>query len=171
MIRYCRTLLNVFVLFLAVSLVPENVFACSCETYGQPRTDAGEYYTKKFNGAIFTGTIASIKHDPASDSGGITYSELTVDVDQYWLGVTDARTAILVPGPNTSCSVDWKLGEKGFFIASNVHGRLHYAACDIANWRPDNSETEIVDYTTNLLGKPKSFPKAKESRLQPPMPN
>ena len=167
MIRFCKVLLRISPLILVLLLAPANTFACSCETYGQPRTDAGEYYTKKFNGAIFTGTIASIKHDPASDSGGITYSELTVDVDQYWLGVNKPSIVLLVAGPNTSCWVDWKIDSEGFFIGSKEdYGRLYYSYCDVANWKFGDSESSLIEYTTNLLGKAKSFPKRKESSPQ-----
>lgn len=111
-----------------------EVRACSCETYGQPRKDAREYYTKKFDGAIFIGTIKAIKHDPAADSGGITMSKLTVEVDEYWRGVTNQILTVHVVGPNTSCSVDWKVGTKMFAIASRYKGQLYRSDCDLANW-------------------------------------
>lgn len=159
MLRFYKILLRISPLFLVLLLAPANTFACSCETYGEPRKDAKDYYTKKFNGAIFTGTVASIKHDPASDAGGITFSELTINVNQYWLGVSSPTIVLLVPGPNTSCWLDWKSGQEDFFIGSNYEGKLHLALCDWANWKPSDSKANYTEYTTGLLGKPKSFPK------------
>ncbi len=146
-----------------VFIVVGRANACSCETYGQPRKDAKEYYRKKFDGAIFTGTIKEIKHDPAVDSGGITFSELWIEVDQYWLGVTKSDIVLLVMGPNTTCWVDWKLGEKYFFIGSNLNGRLYNSMCDIANWGGDYPNSKWSDYTRKILGRSKSFPKNKTS--------
>jgi hypothetical protein len=166
MIRFRKALLRIFPLFLALLLAPASTFACSCETYGVPRNDAKEYYTKKFDGAIFTGTVASIKHDPASDSGGVTYSELTINVDQYWLGVNGPKIVLLVPGPNTSCWLDWKNGQENFFIGSNYEGKLHFALCDRLNWKPSDSKADLTEYTTRLLGKPKSFPKPRNPKSE-----
>ena len=143
------------VLFVIASM---NAFGCSCETYGVPRKDAKEYYTKKFDGAIFLGTVASIKHDPKSNEGGITFSELTVNVSQYWRGVTKPTFALLVAGPNTSCWFDWKVGEESFFI---VDENRYLSICELANWKPSDSKSPITEYTTELLGKSKSFTKPK----------
>jgi len=159
MIRFCIALLRISPLFLVLLLPSAKTFACSCESYGTPRKDAKEYYTKKFDGAIFNGTVASIKHDPAYDEGGITFSELTINVNQYWLGVNSPTIVLLVPGPNTSCWFDWKIGQEALFIASKYEGNLQLAICDLANWKPSNSEANLDEYTTGLLGKPKSFPK------------
>lgn len=146
----------------AIFLVAGSANACSCETYGQPRKDAKEYYRKKFDGAIFTGTIKEIKHDPAADSGGITYSELRIEVDQYWLGVIKPDIVLLVPGPNTSCWVDWKLGEKDFFVTSYSNGRMYHSMCDLANWGGNYPSSKWSDYTRKILGPAKSFAKPKK---------
>ncbi|MFZ1700073.1 MAG: hypothetical protein WBO10_09450 [Pyrinomonadaceae bacterium] len=136
--------------------------ACSCESYGEPRSDAKEYYTTKFKGAIFTGTLRKITHDPARDSGGITFSELLIEVDQYWLGVTKLEMTVLVPGPNTSCWFSWKTGQKSFFIAAEFGGRLYDSYCDRANWGGGKgSGTTWEDYTLSVLGKAKNFGKPK----------
>lgn len=142
-----------------------TVKACSCETYAQPRKDAKEYYRKKFDGAIFTGTIKGIIHDPAADAGGITFSELRIEVDQYWSGVTNPNIVLLVLGPNSSCWVDWKLGEKHFFVASKSNGRLYRSMCDIANWGGNYPGSEWSDYTRKILGPSRSFPKTKALRM------
>jgi hypothetical protein len=93
---------------------------------------------------------------------------LTINVDQYWIGVSNPSIVLLVAGPNTSCWVDWKVNSEGFFIGSKEdNGRLYYSYCDMANWQSFNSDTEIVDFTINLLGKPKSFRKPKETRSKP----
>jgi len=156
------TILRITIVLLTLLLIGAmDTYACSCETYGQPRKDAREYYTKKFKGAIFTGTVESIEHDPAYEGGGITYSKLKIAVDQFWLGVRTRSMLIEVPGPNSSCWFGWKTGQEGFFIAETFEGGLQYAGCDVANWRPSNSKTTLTDYTTKLLGKPKSFPKPK----------
>jgi hypothetical protein len=155
--RFPMCLLALVVGFLAVT----NADACSCETYGQPRKDAKDYYQKKFDGAIFTGTIKEIKHDPNSDSGGITYSELRIEVDQYWLGPVKEDVVLLVPGPNTSCWLDWKLGKKKFFVASNSNGSSYYSICDVANWGGTYPSSKWSDYTRKILGSAKSFPKGK----------
>jgi hypothetical protein len=136
-----------------------EVYACSCETYGQPRKDAREYYTKKFDGAIFTGTIKAIKHDPAADSGGITMSKLTVEVDEYWRGVTNQLLTVHVFGPNTSCSVDWKVGTKMFVIASRYKGELYRSDCDLVNWGGYYPEAKWADYTRRTLGRARRFRK------------
>jgi hypothetical protein len=149
---------GVLFLFMIASL---DALACSCETYGQPRKDAKEYYTKEFKGAIFTGTVESIEHDPAYEGGGITYSKLKIVVDQYWLGVLTPSMLIEVPGPNTSCWFGWKTGQEGFFIAEAFEGGLQYAGCDVANWKPSNSKATLEAYTAKILGKPMSFPKPK----------
>jgi hypothetical protein len=125
---------------------------------GNHRADAKEYYRKKFNGAIFTGTIKEIKHDPEANSGGITFSELRIEVGQYWLGVTKPDIVLLTHGPNTSCWVDWKLGEKYFFIASNINGRLYRSMCDLANWGGNYPNSVWSDYIRKILGPSKSFP-------------
>ena len=166
MIRFCKVLFRVSPLMLVLLLTPASTFACSCETYFTPRKDAKEYYTKKFDGAIFNGTVASIKHDPASDAGGITFSELTINVNQYWLGVSNPTIVLLVPGPNTSCWMRWKAGQEDFFIGSNYEGKLHFALCDLVNWQPSDSKADLTEYTTNLLGKPKSFPKPQNPKSE-----
>lgn len=152
---------GVLTVLLFIALV--DAYACGCETYREPRKDAREYYTEQFGGAIFTGTVVSIKHDPKHDEGGITYSDLIVNVNQYWLGVTKPTLVLKVSGPNTSCWLDWKVGEEHFFVVKNSHGALYYAYCDRLNWTPFiASKSELVEYTTNLLGKkPRSFPKPK----------
>ena len=150
---------GVLVVLLVIAAV--DALACSCETYGEPRKDAKEYYTKKFDGAIFTGKVLSMKHDPAYEAGGITESELTIGVDQYWLGVKTPTVILMVSGPNTSCWFDWKVGEEGFFVAGKFRGTFYLAFCDQANWMPYDSNVSVQEYTTKLLGKPKSFPKPK----------
>lgn len=146
---------------LIVLLGTTRILACSCETFGQPRRDAREYYTKKFGGAVFTGTIRAIKHDPAAASGGITTSSLTVEVDEYWLGVTEPLLTVLTYGPNTSCSINWKIGTKDFFIASKYDSRLYHADCDLANWGARYPSAKWADYTLKVLGRAKRFPKAR----------
>lgn len=147
--------LSVF-LFSAIS-----AFACSCETYGQPRADAKEYYTKKFRGAIFVGTIKAFKHDPAAGLGGLTWSELSVEIDEYWLGVSKPLVTVLTDGPNSSCFQDWKTGTKSFFIATEHNGRLYRAICDLANWGGDYPSVKWADYTTEILGQSKRLSKPK----------
>lgn len=147
--------------FLTILVWANGALACSCETYGQPRKDAQEYYRKKFDGAIFTGTIKEIKNDPAAAAGGITFSELRIDVDQYWLGVAKPNVAVFVYGPDTSCWADWKAEEKAFFIASNHDGRLYYSVCEVVNWVGSYPDSDWSDYTRKVLGPPKSFLKNK----------
>lgn len=139
-----------------------NAFACHCETYGQPRKDAKEYYRKKFDGAIFTGTIKEIKHDPADALGGLTYSELLIEVEQYWLGAIKPEVTLLVYGPNGTCWQGWKVGEKHFFVASKFNGRLYHSMCDLANWGGSYPSSKWSDYTRKILGPPKSFAKPKK---------
>lgn len=144
-------------LFAVGILAALDVSACSCETYGMPRSDAKEYYGTKFKGSIFTGTVKEIIHDPKSDDGGITFSQLLVEVDQYWLGVDKAVTTVLAPGPNTSCWFDWKVGQTDFFIASFSKDGLYFSHCDLANWGGSYSQKGWLDYTNKILGRPKSF--------------
>jgi hypothetical protein len=162
MIQFRKSLLRISPLFLVLLLAPASTFACSCETYFTPRKDAKEYYTKKFDGAIFTGTVASIKHDPSN--GGA--SELTINVNQYWRGVSGPTVVLVVFGLTTSCWADWKTDQDGFFIASNHEGTLHYDLCDVANWKPIDSKLNLTEYTTRLLGKPKSFPKPQNPKSE-----
>jgi hypothetical protein len=149
------------VLVALLVIAPATAFACHCDTYGEPRKDAKEYYTKKFDGAIFTGTVTSIRHDPKYDQGGITDSELTIRVDQHWLGVTKPTMVLRVHGPYSTCWFNWKVGDERFFIAVRWKGIFYDAFCDRANWMPSNSDLSLEEYTTKLLDKPKSFPKPK----------
>jgi hypothetical protein len=152
------TLLKIVGVLVALLVIASaDAFACSCDTYGQPRKDAKEYFTKEFDGAIFTGTVLSIKHSPEA----FAQSELTMAVDQFWLGVKSPTIKLLVSGPD-SCWYGWKLGQPRFIIARNFDGTLVSAVCDMENWMPFNSNEKLPEYTTNLLGiKPKSFPKPK----------
>ena len=149
--------------FLVLIFGTQQTFACSCETNDQPRKDAREYYTKIFDGAIFTGTIKAI-NNPATADGGITMSELSVEVDEYWLGVTTKTVSVLVFGPGTSCSNDWKVGTKTFFIASRYKNLLFMAICDLANWGGDYPNAKWAEYTYKTLGPSKRFPKPKGYR-------
>jgi hypothetical protein len=149
------------VLMTLLGLAAIDTHACSCNSYGVPRKDAKEYYAKKFDGAIFTGTVASIKHDPAFEDGGITFSDLTVNVNQYWLGVTKPTVVLKVHGPNSTCWFNWRVGDERFFVAGESDGIFYDAYCDLANWMPFNSKVSFAEYTTSLLGKPKSFTKSK----------
>lgn len=152
--------LLVFVLVFC-SVAAHNVSACSCPTYGEPRHDAKEYYGKKFKGAIFTGTIKEIIHDPKSEDGGITFSQLRIEVNKYWRGVNKPVVTILAVGPNTSCWFDWKLGQTDFFIAAKEGAHLYYSYCDLANWGGSYPNRVWLDYTNKILGRPKSFTRKK----------
>lgn len=145
--------------FLVLIFGTQQTFACSCETDDQPRKDAREYYTKIFDGAIFTGTIMAISDDPESTKGGITMTELSVEVDEYWVGVTKKDLTVLVYGPGNTCSTEWKVGTKTFFIASRYNGRLYRALCEIANWGGYFPDANWKEYTYKTLGQSKTFRK------------
>lgn len=155
---------RIFVFVLSVIgpfILHGEAIACSCESYGQPRGDAKKYYRTVFDGSIFTGTIIEIKHDPRADDGGITYSELQIEVEEYWLGVKNSTLSVFVAGPNTSCYVDWKVKQKTFFIAQRMDGKLYYSNCDLANWGGTYPKSDWSKYTNTILGKPQKFAKTK----------
>lgn len=155
--QYFRRFSLLWLSLLTILLASYESYACSCETYGQPRKDAEQYYKKKFDGAIFTGTIKAIEHDPTADAGGITMSQLTIEVDEYWLGVSKQLLTVHVAGPNTSCSIDWKIGTKMFVIASRFDGRLYRSDCDLANWGGFYPDAKWAGYTLRTLGRAKRF--------------
>lgn len=157
MVKFTSSIKTLFAATFGVLLFYSSSYACACETYRVPRADAKQYYLKEFRGAIFTGTVKSIEHDPAKDSGGITYSKLLIDVDRYWLGVSKPETTVFVAGPNTSCWFDWKLGQKSFFIAKRLKGGLFYSPCDVLNWGGTQGSVEWEDYTKRVLGNSKRF--------------
>jgi hypothetical protein len=168
--RFCKVLFRVSLLLLTLPLVSSNIYGCACFTYGTPRRDAKEYYSDKFDGAIFTGRVTSIKHIPAADEESLEYSELTIKVNEYWLGVSSPKIVLLTSGgPKSSCWKSWKIGKVGrqvFFISNKIDGRLYYSYCDVANWNFGSSDEDFIKYTTGVLGKPKSFQKPKGSKAE-----
>jgi len=155
---FLGNLLRLLLLLSTMFLATTGVMACSCETYNQPRPDAREYYRKKFHGAIFTGTIQAVRNEPEG-SAGITTTELTVEVDEYWAGVTKPFLTILSVGAE-SCGLEWRIGKKAFFIAEKYDGQLYESMCERANWGGQYPEAKWTSYTLKVLGRAKRFPKS-----------
>jgi len=144
------------VLVSVIAAFATSVMACSCETYGKPRSDAKDYYLTKFNGAIFSGTVTSVKNEP--DNGGITLSEVSFDVDTSWVGVKKRVVVIKTFGPGTDCSPGLTVGTKTFIIAGRHDRTLFFSACELVNWPGSYPNTEWSDYTSKTLGKGRTFP-------------
>jgi len=150
-------MIRVLVCTIGILCAAEYVRGCQCQTYNQPRTDARSYYTTKFDGAIFTGTITAIRSE--ANAAGIASDEIEVSVDEQWRGI--ATQTVIVRSPDASCGIHRKVGEKDFFIASRGQDGLSLALCDLANWGAQYSAPGWRAYTERILGKPGSLHKRK----------
>jgi hypothetical protein len=154
-------LVRSFVLLTFLLFAPA-LMACTCVTIGIEDEKARAYYRDLFKGAVFTGKITSIRElSPIDVRETITFPlrELTIDVEQYWLGVTDPVIKVVTTGANTSCTMEFPLGETRFFIADVWEGRLNFGMCSLSNWRGRFPDKGWSDYTQKILGAPKTFPK------------
>lgn len=150
--------------FATMVLAPATAFACVCVTMGFSDSDARSFYNeRKFDGAIFTGKIRSIRDlpegEPVGDGLVFPLRELVIEVEQYWFGVEKAELKAITLGGGTSCTVEWQKDRSLFFIARGNERGLNVGSCDLSNWRGTYPDAEWAEYTRRILGPSKSFKK------------
>lgn len=133
--------------------------ACGCVSIEQPIEKVRVYYKNNFNGAIFTGKIKSIRDVPVAtgDQSSLPLRKLTIEVDEYWLGVDKPVIKVLTIGGLSLCAVKWETDRTQFFIAYRDKQGLHVGMCDLSSWRGRYPDKEWSDYTLEVLGPAKSF--------------
>jgi hypothetical protein len=139
------------ILYLAtISMIFTSVAnACGCFSIEQPVEKVRAYYKNNFNGAIFTGKIKGIRDLPVTTDyhSSLPLSELTIEVDEYWLGVDKPVIKVLTIGGLSSCAVKWETDRTQFFIVYRDKQGLHAGMCDLSSWRGRYPDKEWSDYT------------------------
>ena len=159
-----RKLIICIGVFFVLSNATNIARACGCPSVGQPLDKLRAYYKESFSGAVFTGKIRTVRDAPGIGVGDFNFalSEVVIDVDLYWLGVSEPVVTAYTLAKGTSCSVEWETGKNLFFIASRQNDRLHIGMCDLSSWIGRYPDKEWSDYTEQVLGPAKSFIKTKK---------
>jgi hypothetical protein len=150
----------------------QNAFGCSCAIVDSPKKDPQKlresmrkYYLNDFKGALFTGKVLSIEKVKVSDKFGDGsfdhyQNKVTVEVEKYWVGVTQSSMTVYTGADGGGCGVDFEVGESYYFNPNFSNGRYQTGICDYMFDNFRNADESVTKKLNDLLGPAKEFKNA-----------
>jgi len=148
-----------------VGLLVEPAYGCTCIKSDNPEKDPVKvqemlrhYYLTEFHGALFTGTVISVERVKRIDwEFGAPENKVSIEVEDYWLGITDRRTIVYTGIGDGDCGVNFDVGRKYFFLPQYVEGKLRAVICDYDSKDSMLPEGNAASRLDAILGNRKKF--------------
>ena len=165
---YMRPYFVAFTLLTILTLSAGSVSACSCgeikpgtliSTGPAPNADeVAKWRQQQTDYALFTGEVVKIEKTKVKQSKGSNdespLKKVTVKVESYWLGVTQAKMIIYTGIGGGDCGVPYQRGRRYLFWASRNAG-TQLLETDICG--PTAVNDKIVNDFDEVFGKSKSI--------------
>ena len=153
------------IIVLSVGIFSQNSYGCSCVTAESEEKDpqkikesARKYYLNEFKGAVFTGKVLKIEKVEfvIDEDLKILKNKVTIQVEKYWLGVTEPEMVIYTGTGGGDCGVGFAVGSRFFFYPSQFQGKLQTGICDYVSADMD-ADGKSVKFFNEILGEAKTF--------------